>query len=332
MRITNKNQTYLYLKNLEEIQNRRFQENLRLSTGKHILNISDEPSRFVKVKQISNLILKNEQYKSNMDEALSELRVTNDYLHNFGDMILDIRNLAIESTATGNSANMFTLSKFVKGLLEDSIKLANKDYNGRFLFSGTKTTPESLDKTDPSQNDFPIELIEGTPDAENPSGLSVIFKGNNKARIINKDPHSVEQINVLAEEVFGNGGVGIFQDVIKLYNIMAYNKDGIPRKLGDKLDSEDIKIIDKAQRRLAEIYDEVSNITSQNGSRIIRLETISGQISEENVRLKELRSLDEDTDVAHSTIKLLQEETALKYSLQVGANLLPRSLFDFLGR
>lgn len=331
MRITPKNQTYLYLRNLEEVQNRRFQENLRLSTGKHILNISDEPARFVKVKQFSNLILKNEQYKNNIDEALSELRTVNDYLHNFGDTILSIRNMAIESTSTGNSANLNTLSKFIKGLLEDLIKLANKDYNGRFLFSGTKTTSESLDKTDPTQNDFPFELIQEEPSQENPSGFNVVFKGNNKPRVINKDPHSVEQINVLAEEIFGKDGVEVFKDVIKLYNIMAYTKEGVPRKLGDRLESEDIKIIDKAQQRLAEIYDEVSNITSQNGSRIIRLETISGQISEENVRLKELRSLDEDTDVAKSTIKLLQEETALKYSLQVGANLLPRTLFDFLG-
>ncbi len=331
MRITPKNQTYLYLRNLEEVQSRRFQENLRLSTGKHIINITDEPARFVKVKQLSNMILKNEQYKSNIDEALSELRAVNDYLHNFGETILSIRNMSIDSTSTSNSANLNTLSKFIKGLLEDLIKLANKDHNGRFLFSGTKTTSDSLDKTNPSQNDLPFELIQEEPSSENPSGLNVIFKGNNKPRLINKDQNSVEQINVLAEDIFGANGVEVFRDVIKLYNIMAYTKDGIPRKLGDKLDSEDLKIIDKAQQRLAEIYDEVSNITSLNGSRIIRLETISGQISEENVRLRDFRSLEEDADVAKSTIKLLQEETALKYSLQVGANLLPRTLFDFLG-
>ncbi|HPI19970.1 MAG TPA: hypothetical protein PKY56_06320, partial [Candidatus Kapabacteria bacterium] len=71
-------------------------------------------------------------------------------------------------------------------------------------------------------------------------------------------------------------------------------------------------------------------VSARNGSRINRLGAISLQMTEENTRLKEYRSLQADTDVASSAIKLSQDETALNYALQVGSRLIQQTLFDFL--
>jgi flagellin-like hook-associated protein FlgL len=218
----------------------------------------------------------------------------------------------------------------MKGLLEDIVRDANAEYNGHYLFSGTKTTAQSLDPGNQFANETPFEIKEGKPTADNPSGLSVIFKGNNKDRSINKTPFYSEVINVKSDDLFGKDSIEVFDAIINLHNVFSYNKAGEQRTPQDKFSRAEAAIVNQFQAIIGNKVDSINEIGAQNGAKINRLEIIRDQQQMENTQLRQIRSLEQDTDIAESTLNLKKDEAALQYSLQIGSRLIPQTLFDFL--
>lgn len=330
MRITSSTLYDAFQTNLNEIQSRRTKADLQLSTGKKIVNLEDSPIDVVDVKKYTAKINQSDSYQGILDQASKELYAVDNQLASISDIVQTAREKATESLQLGVQQNLPVLAGYIKGYLGDAINQANTDFNGHFLLSGTKTTKDSLDKTADTKTDLPFEIIQGTANASNPSGLKVIFKGNTADRIINKDPKTSEVINVKADAAFGANGTEVFQTMIDVYNIIQYNKDGTTRTPLDSLDKTDQEKLNVLQQKLGNQYDELNRVAAKNGVTINRIESIQTQMNSEQVRLKDFRSTIEDTDVAKVTMDLKREETLLNYTLQVGSRISQNSLFDFL--
>lgn len=330
MRISNGLSINSYLRNLDSIQNDKYKNEIRVATGKNIVNLSDAPDKLVRVKTLDTNISQNENYRLIIDHTIREMAAAEDRVQSISNKIADMRQLAIDATHAGSSGNTYTVGIYIRGLLEDIMKDANADFNGKFLFSGTKTTNESIAPVPPQQDSMPFEIIEGEPTEQNKSGLQVVFKGNFNDRLINKDSKTTEKINATADKLFGDGGTEFFNDIIDLYNVLSFNPDGSRRDVDDALSRDDVSNISNIQQKLALINENINNMTSQMASRRARMENISLQMAEENIRFKELKTINEDTDYAKTTMDLRLEEIALQYTLQVGSRLLQTSLMDFL--
>jgi flagellar hook-associated protein 3 FlgL len=330
MRITNKSVFIPFQRNLQNVQERKFKEEVRMSTGNDIVNIADQPNKLVDVKQLSSKISENAKYIGVIEQAKDEMLSVEGYLEQISDNIRLIRQQGIDATQTGNTESTYGIANYVRGLLDDILSSANGDFNGKYLFSGTKTNANSIDPDNPTPQTEPFKLIQGDITDNNPSGLRVEFNGNLKARYINKDRHSQEQINITANEVFGDNGEDFFNTIIDLYNLLAYDSEGNKRQQEDVWTKADTGKLDILQQQLDKIDKQINHATSKNGTRFARLEAIRNQLVQENTRLNEFKSLKNDTDYAKTAINLKQEETALVYSLQIGAQIMQNSLFDFL--
>ncbi len=330
MRISNGLTVNTYLRNLENISNEKYKNEIRSSTGKNIVNLSDAPEKLVKVKNMDYAIAENDNYRYIIDQSTRELAATEDRLQAISYKIAEIRQQAIDSTHAGSSGNSYSVGVYIKGLIEDILKDANSDFNGKLLFSGTKTTSDSIVPTPPQTNSLPFEMILGSPTADNPSGMQIVFKGNFKDRIINKDSKTTEIVNVTADKMFGEEGSEFFNDIIKIYNILSYNADGTTRQIGDALSKDEISEIGVYQAKLAVHNESLNNLTAQTAIRRDRMESIAIQMSEESMRYKEMKTINEDTDYAKTTMDLRLGEIALQYTLKVGSNLLQTTLLDFL--
>lgn len=330
MRVTNGHSVNTYLRNLESVQNDKYKDEIRLSTGKNIVNLSDAPDKLVRVKTLDASIKQNDNYRLIIDHTIREMAAAEDRVQSISNKIAEIRQLAIEATHAGSSGNTFTVGTYVKGLLEDIMKDANADFNGKLLFSGTKTTAESIAPAPPQKDSLPFEMLTGEPTPQNQSGLSVVFKGNFNDRIINKDSKTTEVINSTADELFGTNGTEFFNDIVKLYNVLTFKADGTTRGVGDALSKDDVSNISNIQQNLALINEKLNNKTSEMASRRSRMENISLQMAEEQIRFKELKTINEDTDYAKTTMNLKLEEMALQYTLQIGSRLMQTTLMDFL--
>jgi flagellar hook-associated protein 3 FlgL len=330
MRVSSNSGIIPYKRNLDNIQSKRVKEQMKISTGNKIQELSDAPKDIVDVKLIQNRIDSNDKYIKILTETSSEILTAEGKLQNISDNLTRIRQLAIDATMTGSTGNIKSLAVYVKGLIDDVMVSANGDHNGKFLFSGTKTTENSLEKTPGALKSVPFEYVEGESTADNPSGLSVVFKGNFEDRIINKDKYSQEIINQTADKLFGGDGTQMFQDLIDMYNVLAYNTDGSDRETNDLFTREDVGKLNQIQNKLAD-YIEIADVrTGESGSIVARFDAITSQMKNENTLYKDLLSLKSDTDIAEATIELSKQENALNYSLQAGSRIISNSLFDFL--
>jgi flagellar hook-associated protein 3 FlgL len=328
-RITNKNTFIPYQRNLEDIQNRQYKEQIRISTGQQILSMDDNPIDMVDVKQLSSKIGEKENYQKIIDNSLAEIQSTSESLTAISDTLLKIRDISLQVSQIRNQGNDEVIATNIKGLLQDIVNSANDDFNGKLLFSGTKTTTDSI-HTDPlAKNNLPFELIEATPTIDNPSGLKVIFKGNENDRIINKDGRTTEVINAKSSQIFGTD-LNVLSDVINIYNLLSFNADGSKHTAENVLNNEDINKLDRYQKNIADTYDNINKLISDFGTKTNRLDSIQSQMKQEIVRLNEFKSLKNDTDITKSTINLKMDETALQYTLQIGSRVMQNSLFDFL--
>ncbi len=330
MRVTSSTLFDAFQNNLSEIQSRRTKADLQISTGKQIINLADSPIDVVDIKKYTAKINQSDSYQGILGQATKELYAVDNQLASISDIVQTTREKATESLQLGVQQNLPVLASYIKGYLGDAINQANTDFNGHFLLAGTKTTKDSLDKPAGSKTELPFEIIQGTPDANNPSGLKVIFKGNNADRTINKDPKTSEVINIKADAAFGPNGTQIFQSMIDVYNLLQFNKNGIIRTPDDKLNKEEQDKLNTLQKTLGNQYDELNRVTAKNGVTINRLDSIQTQMSSEQIRLKDFKSNIDDADVAKVAMDLKREETLLNYTLQVGSRISQNSLFDFL--
>jgi len=328
MRISSKQILPSYLRNLELINNRKQTEEVRLSTGKKITTISDEPKDLVDSKLIQNKIETNNTYIRNIENSLNEMRLASEIIDHLSGQFQKIKELSIDATQIGNLGQTESLAVYVKGILEDIVRNSNENMNGSYLFSGTKTILKSLENIEGSKIDGPFELIEEEKTKDNPSGLKVILKGNNEERTVNKDNYSIEKINVTSEELYGKN-LDAINYIIKLYNILRYDEDGNIRK-EKRISLEEFDKLNFYQQQIANNVDNLNRTNSVLGSRINRLESYRTLYESTNIRLNDIFSIKSDTDVAKSAMNLKLEETALQYSLSIGSKILPNTLFDFL--
>lgn len=330
MRVTQFSVVNPYKQNLEDIQNRRFKNQIKMSTGKEIIGLGDAPEKIPNVKKISALIQQNDDYLKILDDQIGQFQQTENYLQAISDKMEKIRQLAIDGTQVGNMGNLSVLGNYIKGIINDIVRDANADYNGSFLFAGTKTKAGSFDPSIQNLNGMPFELIEGQSTAENRSGLTVVFKGNQESRVLNKDQKTSEKVNTTSEEIFGENGTEVFSSLIDLYNLVMFNEDGTVRGVNDVLRVDEVDKLNIIQEKIANFSYKINQITSRNGGRANRFQILRDQIYEENNRLKEFLSQKNDADIAKTALELSKDEYALQYSLQVGGRILRNSLFDFL--
>lgn len=324
MRISNNTIFNPFQRNLEDIQTRKFEEEIRLTSGQRIINVSDDPKALVNIKQLTTMINRNEVYQNNIETALGEMRMIDEQIYSIQDNLQEVRQRAIEADQTGNAGALPSLAEYIKGLLEDLVRDANLDFNGHYVFSGTLTNDESLGGTPP------FEIIEGESTEDNPSGLSVVFHGNNKDRKINKDENTQEVINTKAVDLFGENGTKVFEPIIDLYNLLQYSSDGGEREPSEVLNKDESALLSGYQAAIADQVYYLNNTAGKNGAGMNRLTAIQSQLENENLRLKDYRSVEEDTDYAETTLNLKKDEIALQYTLQIGGKLMQNSLFDFI--
>lgn len=330
MRVTQFSKYIPIQSSIQEIQNRKYLNELRLATGKQVVDITETPSLLVQKKRFENQIASQQQYKKNIDYSINFLQHTTETLESIANNIQRVREIAISATQIGVAQDVSTLGKQIRGILDDIIKDLNSDFDGQFLFSGNLLNTDSIISPPGATNKLPFELIQETPTPENPSGLKIIFKGNTKKIIINTSKVSSEVINTTADELFGDTALTALNKIIDLYNLLTYNKDGLPRGQNDLFNTDDLSKLNDYQKEIAKMYDKINSVNSRNGILLNRFEVLKEQSASLITALEGYKSKVSDTDFASTTIQLSKDQTALQFTLQVAARLTQTTLFDFL--
>ena len=119
----------------------------QVSTGKRILNPSDDPAGSVQLLNLQREFSLSEQYVSNGINARNKLEREEGALASATDLLQRIRELAVQAlNDTNTPADRKAISTEINQLNQQLLSLANtRDANGDYLFSGFATDIQPYD-------------------------------------------------------------------------------------------------------------------------------------------------------------------------------------------
>lgn len=121
----------------------------QLSTGKMIRRPSDDPVGASMALQLRTQLSKGDQYFRNMEDGLGWLSTTETAMSTGNNAFQRARELAIQgANDTYGAKERGYLVSEVRGVLEEAVSIANTNFKGDYIFSGTQTQtpPYALEK------------------------------------------------------------------------------------------------------------------------------------------------------------------------------------------
>jgi flagellar hook-associated protein 3 FlgL len=140
MRVTQRNIQDSWIQNIQNRLNSLNTVNQQIGTGKRVELPSDDPSGANRIVRIEDVVARNQQYLSNIDEAISVQGMAESALGQVADRLVRARGLAVEGASDGSNPTSGTLQAMaaeVDGIMEGILQLAGSAYRGEYLFSGT---------------------------------------------------------------------------------------------------------------------------------------------------------------------------------------------------
>ncbi|MGB4589269.1 MAG: flagellar hook-associated protein FlgL [Clostridiaceae bacterium] len=302
MRITNNTLTDGYLRNLSRNLNQMQKYQNQLSSGKEVSKPSDNPMAVSKIMNLDNSIKTNEQYNRNIDDALGWVKTADGSLGEVTSSLLRARDLIIYgANGTLSDTDRSALADEVEQLSGQLTQVLNTNYDGRYIFGGQATTTP------------PFSLGTDGVMAYNGKG------GNITREIANGVNVGIPSQGDKITTVSGTTGTGNADVGNLLKNIVTALRDGNTNELSGNLLGD----IDKH-------IDNVIQVRSKMGTTYNRLEASSLRNEAENLNMTELKSKNEDIDLAKKMMEFSVMSTVYEASLSVGAKVLQSSLLDYM--
>ncbi len=267
----------------------------RLSSGKKINRLSDDPVAFGEVMEHKDLISALNQYSRNIDYATEQLEHAETSTSKFTDSLIRIKELAVSmaSETVSTSGRLDTVYE-VQLLKEHLIDSANTNINNKYIFSGFKTDVKPFDATGAYAGDSNERTLNVAPGTRFVHGLSGdrIFKG-----------------------VGNPAGADIFQIVTDFITA---------------LQNDDTAAIQTSVGTIDDALRQIGDATSEIGARISRLQVQKQSTDEFLLQTKTLLSDIEDTDITEVAIALSYSQNSLEALQLTTAKFSKLSIFNFI--
>ena len=265
----------------------------KLSTGKEVGRPSDNPSDAVAALTFRSDIRRFEQYSRNAQDGLDWLGTADSTLTGMLDQIRRARELGLQGVNGSQSADERQALAAEVGTIKDSlIGMANTQYQGRPIFSGT---------------------------AKDPSGQAYdaagTYLGNSGDVQRNVAPNVKIAVNIPGSQVFGSDATGLFATLTQLQqNLQSGNLTGVGQNLDD----------------LATATSTVQNTLSVVGARYNRVDNMKTLADGSVDQLKSSLSDVEDIDLPKTITDLQLQQVSYQTALAAAAKVIQPSLVDFL--
>lgn len=301
----------------------------QMSSGTLINKASDDPLGASRVMQISNEMVKNKQYTTNINNANQWLSVTDTSLGQINSVLQRINELLV---STGDPAYGSDQRQAIKDEINSNInqisQILNTTYDGKYIFGGNRGTDKpTLIVTDPTSQNQQLNYAGKDGVTKMPAGATPTADETSQLGMINSK---------LSTEI--SDGVSInynftASDIMEFKNDAGASKDlrTILNNITTHLDSGDVSSLVGSD--LADIKDAISNtsgIRTEVGALENRMQSASNENESEISSLTQVLSSTDDVDYANITMQYSQAQTTYLASLQTSAKILQHTLIDYL--
>jgi flagellar hook-associated protein 3 FlgL len=276
--------------------------NEQLSSGKLFQRPSDAPIKVSDSMNYKSQLNRNSQFQRNLNQAENWLNTTESALNNGTKVTQRARELTIYvSSDTLTADDREKVASEIKELRDELIDISRAKLGDNHIFSGQKTETEPFSTTD-----------------EGDGEISLSYEGDSKdiSRRLNENVEM--DINLTGDKVFEKAinSLNDFYDDLNL-------DDGDNAKAGEKISNRNLSDIEESINNFVEYRAEI-------GGRLKRIDNMKSRLEANEVHIKQLKSNNEDADLAEVITNLKMEENVYRASLASGARIMQQSLVDFI--
>ena len=292
MRITELTVIKNLVESINKVRGRVNETQLKIATGKNINTVSEDPYTANLIMNLKNMINKNEQFQKNINDAIDFLTATADAVDNFINTMIDVKSLLVEISNSARQPDYQTYANRLNELFKQLLDSVNTKFKGKYIFNGTKSDVKPFNYNE--RVDFlSVDL----------SDEAIKFELNDGV---------YEKVNFTVYELFG--GREIFDLILQMKNLLRGG----------------IKPDDSLFQRFDELFEFIVSQASNVGAAMNRFSLLQKQIEKQNVVLKELLSIRQDTDMAQQAINLQRDQLILESAYIIAGRIVQKTIIDYL--
>jgi flagellar hook-associated protein 3 FlgL len=272
-----------------------------LSTGYQINQPSDNPYGETETLALNAQIASYASYQSNINDGTAWVESASASLQSIQSALNGAQTLTTQAAnGTLNATDLKDSAQQVLQYISEIKQMADAQYNGSYIFSGTATTTA------------PYQEAAGAPDT---------YQGNAGSIVRLIGPGVTVPINANLHAVLGDGAPGdggLLRTLRTIYNDMTGTAGGSQGDLGNQLSAlqGNLSSLEVVQAQVGATQDQLQ----MAGTRIESLQT-TDQTQLGNI---------EDTNMAQATLQYSTEQAGYQAALQSTAAIVQQSLMNFL--
>ena len=297
MRITEGRIAYDFLSSVNKSREAMVKLQSDLATGYRVQKVSDDPGAASSILRLQGTIDRNTQYQKNVTDGQGALESGASALDQMVSLLEQAKAIVVQSQDGQQTSSMMAYGDQLGHIIDEAINCANTPFNGKYLFSGSATTTVPYVSVD---------------NPTSPPSQTVTYAGNTDVLQYPTGDAFQQQVSVPGSDAFGT--TALFSTLISIKDSLHA---GIAPSAAD-------------QAALNQSFSAVTDTASKIGSMLQGLDSQSAHLTEQTTQLKANLSGVWETDVAEATLQLKQNETMLNAALNAGAQIIPKSLVDYL--
>lgn len=342
MRITQSSMVRNYMTNLRSSISNLAKSNEKLSSFSKYKRASENTSDTARAFVIREQLYKNEQFLSNIEDTEGELSSAESNLSTINSLLQTVEERALRGVnGTMEATDRKVIAQEITNMKEQILQSINSKFGSRYVFGNSNNSEAPFaynadgaltfnkirvsdmlkDPTtgklmypnpdyDPAIVDSPVNLpVPENKDIYVDIGLGITVSGKSV------DPKTALKVSTSGIDALGFGEDNVYDLLTKISGDFAANR---MENMSENLE------------KLSAARDNVMLHVSDIGSRTSYIAQISDRLENENVNLLERQDSLEIIDVEFEAINNKSFETAWLINLQLGSQIIPPSIFDFM--
>jgi len=284
----------------------------QLAAGRRLFDASDDVPATGRVMSYDSEKRALQQYERNSLRGLTTIAVSTASLESINKIANQIFNIAPTATASGDASQIDAFASQIDGLIEQAVSMANTQVSGTYLFGSrqTDTPPFTITRSADGQID------------------TVSYVGDNAAA----PTISVSESADVATTTSGTDNQQLatfFTNLVELRK--AVDDLGTQTTANNQAGMATARAtITTRQNTLGDHEDSITTMLSTLSISQLRIKTSQEQNSTRFNQLADLSDSETEINTADIAIQLQASNRAYESALKAGANLLQKSLLDYL--
>lgn len=290
-------------------QNKLYDLYNKINTNQKFTNISENPIDASDVLRINKQLAEIEAYTKNIKDANTQIQAQDEIFSSIVEKMQRINDLAIQAANTPSGEKGFKACALeIEQLTQNIIDLANTQYDGKYIFSGTNVTTSPF-----TMNADGSITYAGTPN-DHYAGYQRTFEISDGVKI---------EVNSAGDTIFGTydpndptKSSGLFGTLGKLNQIMSGDVDNIAVR--DMLTDIQGSI------------EHISEIQSKHSITVNKLTMTTEILDSSELNLTSRKAELTEVDLPSAISQLTQQNYALQASMQAYSMISNQSLLDYI--